>query len=271
MDRLNHVEHDVMLLQKQVAQSGTPVDAANVPPGNVAASLDVRLSAIEDQLRQLRGQIEETQFQVKKLSEDVAKSQRDTDFRFNELAGKSPDASASPAPPASDETPAAPEEKTTLKKKTAPSGLTTAGSGILTPPGAEAKNGTPETPREQYNYAFRLLNQTQYPEAAAAFAAFTKRYPNDPLIGNAYYWEGETYYIRRDYVKAADHFRQGFEALPDGPKAADNLLKLAISLDALDRDKDACVVLQQIVTKYRKNSTSITGKAEQEQKRIGCK
>ena len=31
----------------------------------------------------------------------------------------------------------------------------------------------------------------------------------------------------RDFVNAADNFRQGFEALPEGPKAADNLLKMA--------------------------------------------
>ncbi len=125
-------------------------------------------------------------------------------------------------------------------------------------------------PREHYNYAFRLLNQTQYEEAAAAFAAFTKKYPKDPLVGNAFYWSGETFYIRRDYVKAADNFRQGFEALPDGPKAADNLLKLSMSLDALNRDKEACVVLAQITTKFKKSSSSVTDKADQEQKRIGC-
>ena len=60
------------------------------------------------------------------------------------------------------------------------------------------------------------------------------------------------------------------QALPDGPKAADNLLKLAMSLDALGRDKEACVVLQQVVTKFKKSSTSVTDKATQERKRIGC-
>ncbi len=139
---------------------------------------------------------------------------------------------------------------------------------------SDADDGESKTdfasPRDHYNYAFRLLNQTQYPEAAAAFDSFTKKYPKDPLVGNAYYWEGETYYIRRDYVNAADNFRQGFEALPEGPKAPDNLFKLAVSLDALNRDKEACVVLGQVVTKFKKNSTSVTDKADQEQKRIGC-
>jgi tol-pal system protein YbgF len=124
--------------------------------------------------------------------------------------------------------------------------------------------------RDHYNYAFRLMNQAKYAEAGASFAAFTKKYPHDPLVGNAFYWLGETYYVRRDYVQAADNFRQGYEAMPSGPKGADNLLKLAMSLEALKKDKEACVVLHQVATKYGNNSGSVKSRAEQEINRIGC-
>ena len=61
--------------------------------------------------------------------------------------------------------------------------------------------------------------------------------------------------------------------MPQGPKAGDNLLKLAMSLDALNRDKEACVVLKQIIVKFKQSSTSplLSAKADQESKRIGCK
>ncbi len=143
---------------------------------------------------------------------------------------------------------------------------TTAGSGKLSKEPAVG-----DDPREQYNQAFRLLNQTRYDEAGAAFESFTKKHPDDPLIGNAYYWLGETRYIQRDYVKAADSFRQGFEVLPSGPKAPDNLLKLAMTLRALNRNDDACTVLGQIKVKFKNSSTSLLDKAEQERTRIGCK
>ncbi len=229
------------------------------------AQMEVRLSAMEDQMRQLRGKNEENDFAIRKLTETVEKLQRDIDMRFSDLSSKNPQAgddkksqkllSAEPRAEKS-------EEKSTDK--------TTAGDGTLHAPEKDGKNEF-ATPRDLYNYAFRLLNQTKYEESAKAFDDFTKKYPKDPLVGNAYYWMGETYYIRRDYVTAADNFRQGFEATPTGPKAADNLLKLAMSLDALDRNKEACVVLQQIGTKFKKGATSVVGKAEAEQKRIGCK
>lgn len=230
------------------------------------AQLEVKLSTIEDELRRLRGKNEENEFQIKKLTETIEKLQRDIDMRFSDIGKPSAAAhhDASPAKPALADKAKQPAAETPA------SAATTAGDGVLRPP-VQDSVGEFATPRDLYNHAFRLLNQTKYEEAARAFDEFTRKYPKDPLVGNAYYWTGETYYIRRDYVAAADNFRQGFEALPNGPKAADNLLKLAMSLDALNRGKEACVVLQQITTKYKKGSTSITEKAEAEQKRIGCK
>jgi len=253
------------------------------PAGDASAQLEVRLSTIEDELRSLRGRIEEDNFQIRKLSDSLSKYQKDTDYRLNALSGSKPAAAES----ATNETTAAPVEPLSPSDRKAFAATpeaqenpppqntdeTAAGNGALELPADTGSEDAPmhfATPREHYNYAFRLLNQTQYDQAAKSFSEFTKKYPKDPLIGNAYYWQGETYYIRRDYVNAANNFRQGFEALPNGPKAADNLLKLAMSLDALNRDKEACVVLQQITAKYKKASASVADKAVQEQKRIGC-
>lgn len=148
---------------------------------------------------------------------------------------------------------------------TSPSGPTSAGDGVLKAPGEETSG-----PREHYNHAFKLLNQTKYDEAADEFRGFISNYPKDPLIGNAYYWLGETFYISRDYIQAADTFRQGFEALPNGPKAADNLLKLSMSLSAMQKEKEACIVLDQILAKFDKTSAAVTDKARKERARLGC-
>ncbi|MDX1975409.1 MAG: tol-pal system protein YbgF [Rickettsiales bacterium] len=294
MDRLDKIERDVTLVQRQVSRGSSKASAAADGGGaGNAAQIEVRLTAIEDELRGLRGKMEENEFQIRKLSEGFDKLQRDTEFRFSEIAQGS--AAATPAAPATPSVEAAAEK---VKPKVAAAAVpaetpaptvvakkrpaenpadtaskeTTAGDGVLRLPKKDAQDGEKfATPRDLYNHAFRLLNETRYDEAADTFGSFTQKYPKDPLVGNAYYWQGETYYIRRDYINAADHFRQGFEALPEGPKAADNLLKLAMSLDALDRNKEACIVLQQITTKFKRSSISVTEKAAQEQKRIGCK
>ncbi len=277
MERMDRMERDMQMLQRQLARGGdrsigTLNDDMGTPaPGS--AQTEVRLSALEEDLRSLRGKVEENEFQIRRLSENFEKMQKDVDFRFNELSQN-----ATATPPATTDADKKPTpDEADKEKKTSDKpldGKTTAGNGVLQKPKeSEVKDGDQQfdQPRDLYNYAFRLLNQTRYEDAAKYFKTFTEKYPKDPLIGNAYYWLGETYYIRRDYPKAADQFRQGFEAVPSGPKAADNLLKLSMTLSALKRDKDACTVLDQLISRFKNTSTALQQKAQSERSRIGCK
>ncbi|WP_327525595.1 tol-pal system protein YbgF [Bosea sp. (in: a-proteobacteria)] len=52
-----------------------------------AADLVVRTSRMENQIRQLSGQIEQLQFENRRLSEQLRKFQEDVDFRLNERGG----------------------------------------------------------------------------------------------------------------------------------------------------------------------------------------
>lgn len=52
-----------------------------------AADLVVRTSRMENQIRQLAGQIEELRFENRRLSEQLRKFQEDVDFRLNERGG----------------------------------------------------------------------------------------------------------------------------------------------------------------------------------------
>ena len=65
-----------------------------------------------------------------------------------------------------------------------------------------------------------------------------------PLAGNAQYWLGETYYVRKDYENAATAFALGYQKYPKSAKAADDLLKLGMSLGNLGKKPDACTRLR---------------------------
>jgi len=70
-----------------------------------AAGLMVRIDRLESQLRTQNGQIEEMQFQMKRLEDQLRKFQEDVDFRFQENSGTKPAArpaiapAPAPAPP----------------------------------------------------------------------------------------------------------------------------------------------------------------------------
>jgi tol-pal system protein YbgF len=258
--QLDRLQREMQILQKQIArgESVTPSETPGPVDNSIAsvdnpAQLEVRLSGMDEEIRRLRGRVEESEFQVKKLTEQLDKLQKDTDFRFNEIAG-----GKASMPPATGEIIAKPTNGAAASEGT---------------PAATADSEHYSSAKEQYNYGYLLVNQTKYDEAKKVFESFIKKYPDDPFVSNAYYWLGEIHYIKGDYVASADTFRQGFEAMPNGKKAPDNLFKLAMSLSALNRSKEACIVLSQIGTKFKKSpdATRVIEKVPNEQKRIGCK
>lgn len=235
-----------------------------------AARMDVRIAQLEEQIRRMEGAIEQISYQNKQLKAQLDKANADMQYRLQALESHQGSAPAAPAPAPAANNASSPDAGGDTMQPVQPEG---GEASSETPPSAPVASAPVQqfaSSRDHYNHAFRLMQQAQYAEAGSSFVSFTHRYPHDPLIGNAFYWLGETYYVRKDYTQAADNFRQGYEAMPQGPKAADNLLKLAMSLDALKKDREACVVLKQVVTKYGSGATTIKQRAEQEINRIGC-
>ena len=121
-----------------------------------------------------------------------------------------------------------------------------------------------------YENALTLLKQKDYAGAEKAFNDFIKSNEGNSLIPNARYWLGETYFAQKKYDGAARVFAEGYQGSPKGPKAADNLLKLGLSLAAMNNTADACVALQQIAKDFPSGASSVRTRADQEIKRLKC-
>ncbi len=270
VNRVDSLERDLQMMQRQFYRDNKEVDAPsyNASAGQGSADMLVRLSQLEEMLRDMQGQIEEVQYQQRRVSEEMQKLSEDTDWRLQQL-----EAAAMAAPAAAGEN----AESVASPSANVAAATSSANATPQTPntyqPKSSASQNTAssfDSSRDHYNHAFKLLNERNYIEAADSFKAFIDAYPDDALIGNAYYWLGETYYVRGDFIRAADQFRKGFEVKPDGPKTPDNLLKLAMSLSQIQRDKEACVVLNQLSKKYATKSRAVADKAQKERARIGC-
>ncbi|MFN9110798.1 MAG: hypothetical protein ACK5XN_12085, partial [Bacteroidota bacterium] len=113
MQRMERLERDLQLLQRQVARGETPtittitpLNESEVADTGGPAALGVRLSQMEEEMRALRGKLEEVEFKNRQLSENLEKFQRDTEFRFNEgkQASGAETSAASTTPPADSDT-----------------------------------------------------------------------------------------------------------------------------------------------------------------------
>jgi tol-pal system protein YbgF len=122
----------------------------------------------------------------------------------------------------------------------------------------------------QYNQAFGLLKAADYEGAARAMEAFLRDHSDDPLAGNAQYWLGETYYVRGLYEEAARAFAAGYKNYPNSAKAPEDLLKLAMSLARGGQKQNACVAFAQLHRAFPQPGSAIADRAAAEEKRLGC-
>lgn len=254
LQRLENLERQLAVVNR----GGNPNDA----PSHYAAGgaqAGIRVTELEEELRELRGRLEELDHQQQRVAEQFDRLQQDIDARIMTLEERMP----AVAPPVIGGY--EPLQEAPVAAQPAP----VAQQAPIAAPAPVASERFPDA-REHYDAAFKSLNQSNYQQASSLFASFLATYPDDVLVGNAYYWLGETYYVQQQYGQAAEQFRLGFEKMPEGPKAPDNLLKLGMSLSALNRRDEACLVLAQLMKKYGGQSQVIERKATMERARLQC-
>jgi tol-pal system protein YbgF len=288
--------------QDVLAQDAPPTTYP--PPVSAPASStynETRLSALEDQLRTLQGRIEQVEFAVRRMDQTLQRIQNDNDARLTKLettqAAQASQIStlsqpaAQPQPP--QQQPGIPlsqsnnsAAQTQVQADVTANGTLANGTlgalklqdgkvtGGVNNPQAPPLPATPPdyglTPQEQYERAFSFLRQADYANAEQSFKSFIDKNPKDKLIDNAKYWYGETLYVRARFDEAAVAFADAYQQNPQGTKAPDSLLKLAMSLGALNKNADACVALGELKNKYKDAPVTVKSRAEEERGRLKC-
>jgi tol-pal system protein YbgF len=311
-DRLDRLERDLSMLQRQVYRSGPP-PVITAGPG-AAVDAELRMDRLETQMRELTGRIEDTVNGVEQLRRRLEQINSDIDVRMSQGQGqpRNPASSSHAAPGVTDPGPTGPLAMRGPGPGTTPAPSVTpparppssvmppgtlvppprdppTGSGTLTPPGPPQAAPEPTnavtagsfrppsgaalpagSASEQYNYAFGLLKQADYSAAEGALKTFIAQHPDDPLAGSAQYWLGETYYTRGRYAEAASAFAEGYKRYPKGAKAADDLLKLGMSLARDNRKHDSCLAFVQLDHDFPNPGSAIKERSAAEKKRLGC-
>jgi tol-pal system protein YbgF len=105
-----------------------------------------------------------------------------------------------------------------------------------------------------------------------AFKKFVEAHENDPLAGNAMYWLGETHYVRKDFMQAAQVFFQAYQKFPKGAKAPDSLLKLGMSMASMKKPAEACATFGKLRKEFGSDlKANIKGALDRETQRLACK
>jgi len=315
IDRIERLERDIRTLNLQLAGKPPAAGQAGGAAGGFSqplasggtdpayASLSVRLTELEEQLRRLTGQIEQARHVSDTNQTRMDKLVSDVDFRLIQLesklnpAGEQPAASGAQPQADGNALPtvsgapqqAAPDgtriigtvSQNELERGRTAAGQAAGGAAGARPQGAPPQAGAatvaqagpalpPGTSKEQYDHIWGLLQQSRYDAAERSLTAFLEAHPTDPLADNARYWLGETHYARNDFVKAAEVFLKGYQAAPKGAKAADSLLKLGMSLNGLGKKAEACATYGRLRQDFPRLSEPLTQSLARERTRAGC-
>lgn len=247
-----------------------------------AVQLNRRLDELERLIQTLTNKIDSLDAQQREFLREFERYKNDTDFRLSQ-AEKGTRAPARPATPP--ERAAPPERRTEAPperrpaERAAPPDRAAAPERRPTPP---ARNDSDEEPanadtdatkpggsaRDQYDHALGLLRRADYKGAEAALKEFVRRYPNDALAANAYYWLGENYFAQGRYQDAAYQFADGYRKFPNHGKAQDSLFKLGLSFARQGKTTEACASFAEY--KKRFPNAGLRREAEAEQRRMNC-
>ncbi|HEU4987906.1 MAG TPA: tol-pal system protein YbgF [Rhizobiaceae bacterium] len=278
--------------------------------GPVFAQQDPRITGIEEQMRQLNGRVEELNFQILQMQDQIRRMQEDNEFRFQQLEGGGSGGASAPASteggsprteaPSSDAPARAQAPATNDVARSAPTGDRPAlgtppqelgtitfdangnvvgGSpgGLLQGSTGQPADGTtvaalPPTddPEELYRNSYEFILSGDYSTAEAGFRDYIERFPNDARVADAHFWLGEALLGQDRYRDAAEVFLRASRDFPDSKKGPDMMLKLGISLAAMNQRDVACATYAELGQRYPSASSALKERVKQEQALAGC-
>ena len=101
-----------------------------------------------------------------------------------------------------------------------------------------------------YQQALENFYAQKYQQAQTMWAEFVKGYPQDTLVPNAIFWQGESFFQMQDYANAALTYQQVIEKHSKSNKYKAALLKQGISFFKLKKDQAGELILQDLIKKY---------------------
>jgi len=204
------------------------------------AQLLMIIQQLQDEVRSLRGELEQQAFRMKKMERQQLDRYRDLDRRISSLmtnqgVGGSAGVAANGSKPVQIPDGQADSNVATTGAEAPAPQATTASTGAVAAvqpqvkpaqPVSSVKNGVSDS--KAYREAFGLVRARDFAGAVVAFNAFVRDYPNSPRVANAHYWMGEIHHAEQKLELARESFALVLGQFPDHPKAPHAAYKLGV-------------------------------------------
>ncbi len=284
-ERINALDSQIVQLNKSLSVfSGSEV--ITKPPlkpilmaqsSRNIAELNVRLAALEEQVRTLRGQVDGLQFQLTQMQTFLERQQEDYEFRFEQLEGGGLGKTKAVSQP--DNNISISEKSQT---QTAVSGEIFAQGLELAVPGQPlgtqshdiSFNSTQLVTKDdadaQYRAGYEAFIRGDNEFSEGQFRQFIALFPTHPQAPDATNWLGEILLLRGEHTEAAQILLDGFQSYSASSRAPDLLLKLGIALSGSGEKETACRTYKEVTNRYPNISNALKLKLEEEMQKSKC-
>lgn len=229
----------------------------NSDSNNANAGLLDKLHGLQQEIQELRGQLEVQAHDLKLLQQQQLAFYKDLDAR---LRNTNPGKSAQALPITKEDKPT---ELSLGLSETQTSALTETPAkpkpqtdNLVSAPLNSTSRGNPADEQISYMAAYDLVKGKRFDEALTAMQRFVVQYPQGGYTANAQYWLGELYLVKNNYAKAIEHFEIVLKKFPSSSKAAASTLKIGYALAASGKIEDARMRLQEVLRNYPDTPTA---------------
>lgn len=224
-DRIIDLQDEVQALKRQ-ASSKEEVERLNTELAEKTqsilrsnADLSVKVDAVEDRIGNTQGSIEQTNYRIDRLVQQIAQNEREIANLKSALRASAP-AGTEPAI----------QEEIVVGR---------------TPPAAQAAD-----PIQLYQSAYRDYQRGNWDLAIEGFEDFLTANPGSDLADNAAYWIGESYYSQKKYREAIAQFDRVISQYPQSDRVPPALLKKGLGYIELGQRAQGIVQLQYVVHEH---------------------
>ena len=238
---------DAELADIRARLGGTVGSVASPQPGSGAPS-----AALEGEIQRLTAQVEQMQNQINRIQQDLTRRLGDLEFRLTELEGGDP---------------------SQISNQPIGGGVTAfpnSGGGNTGTFGGQQVANVALAEQGDLDRAIGDVNQGRFDQAEDRLRRFLNDYPGSPLTGDAWYWLGESQFVRGIHAEAARSFLNGYNADRAGVRAPHNLYRLGVVLGRLGQLNEACLTLREVRNQYPSAPDGIVGKADAEADALTC-
>ncbi|MCU4492501.1 tetratricopeptide repeat protein [Acinetobacter guillouiae] len=238
-------------------------DVANSPApiaGNMNWDLIQKNQQLENQIRELRGKIEEQDHAIDQLNKELTNRYTDLDQRLELLNQKLEPESNQPEQAPAENAPvdsSATTDQTTTASKATTNSPASATQNSATP--ANSSNNTSDPvalEKAAYTIALDAYKKGGAKQAIAPMQNFIKNYPNSIYTGNAYFWLAE-FQLAIDppnYNEAKKNYEIVAAKFPNSSKAPRALYQLySIAKDVNKNTQTANVYKSKLLSTYPKS------------------